>query len=228
MLYPDFNDNLMMNFFPFGSVQVTGILVSYTRVDDDGNPESIVDSLFQISTDVTFFEGDYPETMLNTEYNLSSGRIHRIFINYDYGELPERAVLLQGNIIFPVDFGNSFYSVARPLKAIEMTPLINDADGNLTRATFLRQYYVEEANTEHDLWQLHEAYAGQFASEILQPIYNGIQVDPDSLFVKGYYLEIWGNMDDYSYLNMTSTKSSNKDMLPKIEVVYFIPPPSRF
>ena len=228
LLYPDFVDNVMMNFYPFGSTSVTGIQISYTRVNDEGEHESIVDSLFQISTDVTFFDGDYPESMDDSYYFLSTGRIQRTFINFDYEELPDRAIVLLGRVIIPVDFDNSFLSVARPLKAIQMIPLINDAEGNLIEASFLQRFYIEDINEEHNLWKLHDGFAGPFASEILQPLYNGIRNNPDSLFINGYYLDLWGSMDDYSFIKINSVKSPENDLKPRIEIVYFIPPKSRF
>lgn len=228
LLYPEFNDNIMMNLFPFASGREPAFLISYTRIDENGDEESIVDSAFVLATDVTFFDGDYPQSPDQNSYYLSSGRPQKTFVTFNYDSLPDRAVVLNGRVIVPVEFENSFFSVVRPLKGIEFTPLIYDQDGSLYHPSFLNTYFLDDIQDDYSQWALPVTYGGTFATDILQPLYNGIKIKPDSLFVKGFYMSILGNMDDYSYLKIHSAKSSQTDMKPRMEITYFIPPGSRY
>jgi len=229
LLYPDFSENVMMQFFPFG----TNDRISFRLTYDYYNVEldsviAVQDSIFPVSTDVSFFEGDFPEAISQTSFKFSTGRIQRLFVNFDYGELPKGAIVLFAQPVFPIDKHDSFFSIGRSAIAMDLIPLIRDENGELILPSFLTAYSLGDINEDYSVWQLPAVVGGLFATGVLQPMYNGISVDPDSLYIKGYWLQMGGFMDDYSFYTIHGPNSIQKDLIPRIEIEYFIPPAPRY
>ncbi len=227
LLNPEFTDNVILAFYPFGTDNRIAFQLSYDYFKDN-QIISVQDSIFPVSTDVTFFSGNYPSPSSSNDFVISSGKPQKVYINFDYGTLPDRAVVLFAKPIIPVNKDESFFSVARLYRGILLKPLITDEEGNLTETSLITGYRLAVISEENDEWSLDDASGGGFASKILQPIYNGIHEDPDSLYIKGFYMEVDGIMQDYTYYIIHGPNYPDKELIPRIEMDYFIPPDPRY
>jgi hypothetical protein len=227
LLYPNFQDNTVLAFHPFGTDSRISFRLTYDYYKD-GEIISVQDSIFPVSTDVTFFDGDYPQPSDPNDMVISSGRPQKLFLNFDYGTLPDRSVILFGKMVIPIVKDESLFSVARLYRGLLLRPLITDADGNLIESSLISGYRLSDISEENDQWSLLDYSGGTFASKILQPIYNGIRENPDSLYIKGFYLEVDGYMEDYTYYIIHGPNYSDKDLIPRIELEYFLPPDPRY
>jgi hypothetical protein len=229
LLYPDQMNEIMFAFYTLGTDVSVQLKLSYQQYIDEDSILAVVDTSLFANVDIAVYDGEAPQWPNDQRYYITTGFPNRIQINFDYESLPARAIILNARMQFPVDANDSFFAQSRANQSLIVFPLIPDENGDLIYSSSVtRTYFLDEINNDYNEWSMRLSDGGFFASEIVQQIYNGIQADPDSLFIRSYWVELNGFVDDFSYLNVHSHKSVNQEMLPRIVIEYFIPPESRY